>query len=270
MKLTHINIFPIKSLRGIPLQESIIEPRGLQFDRRWMLVDSNGQFLTQRRLPKMTFLQPEIHEDHLKVYHINNPQTFITIPFDLGNQPLRAKVSVWNDELEAVVLSTSINQWFSEILGIECRLVVMDEQSSRFIDPDYQIHNEIVSLADGYPILIIGEASMNDLNNRLSEPMDIIRFRPNFVFSGGQAFEEDTWKLFKVGNHVFRGTKPCARCAVPTIDPDTGLKGKEPMATLTTFRMDNKKILFGMNVVPLIQSTVAESVIKIGDKIALL
>ncbi|NJN42563.1 MAG: MOSC domain-containing protein [Flammeovirgaceae bacterium] len=155
------------------------------------------------------------------------------------------------------------DQWFSERMGSGCRLVFFPEKNSRPVDPNYRIGNEHVSLADGYPFLIIGEESLNNLNLKLSAPVPMNRFRPNMVFSGGKPYEEDTWRNFRIGENRFAGVKPCARCSIPTIDQDTGEMGKEPSATLSKYRRgEDGKVYFGQNVVALDHNK-----ISIGQKI---
>lgn len=179
----------------------------------------------------------------------------------------KKKVRVWQDDCEAVLVSAEADHWFSKALGTPCHLVYMPETSQRPVDPKYAKAEETVSFADGYPYLMIGQASLDDLNDRLSEPIDMIRFRPNLVFSGGTPFMEDEWENFSIGAARFRGTKPCARCQIPTIDLTTGKTSKEPTKTLATFRKQDNKILFGLNACWELDNGEGGRSIKIGDPI---
>ncbi len=161
-------------------------------------------------------------------------------------------------------ITQQIDSWFSEIIGIKCHLVKMPETTKRVVDESYA-KNKIVSFADGYPFLIIGQASLDDLNSRMEIPLPMNRFRTNFVFTGGNPFEEDNWKKFKIGNLKFEAVKPCARCVITTTNQETAERLHEPLLTLSKFRKIDNKVMFGMNVV--CEST---GEIKVGDKIELI
>lgn len=270
MEISEINIYPIKSLGGISLSESIVEEKGLQYDRRWMLVDENGDFFTQREFSKMATMKVSLEKDNLRVTSDNQS---IEIPFE-PNTDERISVTVWGSRCEAVSYDNSINSYFADILQTNCKLVIMPEDSRRLVSQDYAIRKleDVVSFADGYPVLLIGENSLNDLNNRLFDPVPMNRFRPNLVVKDSEAFAEDTWKKIKIGDCVFHLVKPCARCVMTTIDQQTGISdGKEPLKTLSTYRLvkskdGESKINFGQN---LIAENFGVSV-KIGDKVEIL
>lgn len=158
-------------------------------------------------------------------------------------------VNIWDDTCTAELVSSVADNWFSEILNVKCRLVRMPESTKRLVDRKYSSEEKSVSFADGYPFLIIGQASLDDLNKKLRQPLPIDRFRPNFVFTGGEPFEEDNWKKFKIGEVVFTALKPCARCMITTIDQDSSEKGFEPLTTLASYRKKDSKVLFGMNLI---------------------
>ena len=258
--LSQIWIYPIKSLGGIRLKSSVVLDKGLQYDRRWMLVDEEGIFMTQRLNPKLALFKISLDE----------PKQQLTVTLDQDHysisteQPdsatIRAKV--WDDEVDVMEVSKQCSQWFSEKLNIKCRLVSFPEQNPRPVDPLYKVNEEHVSLADGYPFLIIGEQSLEDLNARLQKPVLMNRFRPNFVFSGGIPYEEDTWKEFRIGENRFFGVKPCSRCVLTTINQETAEQGREPLAMLSTYRKQNNKIYFGQNLL-----AIDHNVIKEGDEI---
>ena len=261
--LTEINIYPVKSLAGISLQSSEVEDRGLKYDRRWMLVYEDGMLFTQREHPHMALLQPTIENNTLKIYHKHDNSKVFSVPL-LPDSKEMIDVVVWGDTVTAQTYSKPIDNWFSKILGLRCRLVYMPNTSTRVVNPKYA-QNKIVSFADGYPILIIGEESLADLNRRMKTPLPMNRFRPNLVFSGGNPFEEDGWKRFKIENVSFGVVKPCDRCVVTTTDQETAERAHEPLKTLATYRKQNGNVMFGMNVVP-------ESLgkISVGEEIKLI
>jgi uncharacterized protein YcbX len=219
-----------------------------------MLVDENGIFLTQRILPMMALFKISLIGDLLFV-HFNNE--FINIPVAPPDQPGKT-VQIWDDTVTAHEVGDTYNEWFSSRLNVNCKLVYFPESNPRPVDPKYKVNDEQVSLADAYPFLIIGQSSLDDLNGRLKEALPMNRFRPNFVFTGGTPFEEDTWRNFSIGSNRFIGIKPCARCAVPTINQETAEKGIEPTRTLATYRAWNNKIHFGQNLVALDHTQVYE------------
>lgn len=266
--LSEIFIYPIKSLGGISLKRAIVEEKGLQFDRRMMLVDKNGIFMTQRDFPQMALLKTKIVDNNLEVTHSSSNHSII-LPLNSDNNTKsdRIKVIIWDDECEALIVSKEADEFFSEMIGTKCRLVYMPESEKRIVDPKrkYVLDNHIVSFADGYPFLIIGQSSLDELNRRLETPLPMNRFRPNFVFAGGDPFEEDDWKDFMIGEIKFRAVKPCARCVITTTDQQTAERSNEPLRTLATFRRKENKALFGMN---LVAYNFGE--VKVGDKIILL
>ena len=262
--ITQLFTYPIKSLGGIALPEIKTEIRGLQYDRRWMLIDQEGVFLSQREFPKMALLRPEISSSDLWVRPLNNEQEIIEIPLAPPTPSSPIQVRIWNDFCQATLVGPKQDEWFSDFLGTSCRLVFMPDHSHRPVNPKYAHEGEQVSFADGYPYLIIGESSLADLNQRLEEPVPMNRFRPNIVFSGGLPFEEDQWTNFKIGNTSFRGIKPCARCQITTIDQGTAQVGKEPLRTLAQYRRKGNGVVFGQNACWMPKNSEAES-IKIGD-----
>jgi uncharacterized protein len=268
MILSEINIYPIKSLKGISLKEARIERRGLQFDRRWLLVDENNKFLTQREFPKMATIEVQIGESSLRVSQNGNR---LEIPFVPNNDEI-ARVKIWSSKCLAKVYENEINKWFGDVLNAKCKLVLMPEETKRKVNYFYAVQKaDHVSFADGYPFLLIGENSLADLNSRLDKDLPMNRFRPNFVVQDSEPFAEDGWKKIKIGAGVFHVVKPCARCVITTIDQATGEKdGKELLQTLASFRTPKRsvkrKILFGQN---LIAETEGE-VLRVGDAVEVL
>jgi uncharacterized protein len=268
MYLSEINIYPIKSLAGISLESSKIERRGLEFDRRWMLIDEKNKFLTQREFPKMATIKVEILNDGLQVSSDRNILVISLMPQNNATET----VKIWSNRCKAKIYESPINEWFSDILQTNCKLAVMPEETQRKVNYFYAVQkNDHVSFADGYPFLVIGENSLKDLNSRLGENLPMNRFRPNFVVADSEGFAEDSWKKLKIGASLFHAVKPCARCVITTIDQSNGVKqGVEPLKTLAAFRIPKrsikKKILFGQNLI--VEN--AGEIVKIGDRVEIL
>jgi uncharacterized protein YcbX len=258
MTLTEINIYPIKSCRGFSATTWELEPRGLRFDRRWMLVDDNGIFMTQRLFPRMTLISVQVKSDHLQVEAPN--MSILRVPFRLRSNHF--PVVVWDDVVEAAAVGKESDEWFSEFLGVSCKLAAMTESSLRLVDARFAFNNEAVSFADGFPMLLISEASLADLNGRLEKPIPMSRFRPNLVVRGCDAFAEDTWKEIVIGGMELRIVKPCARCTITTVDTETGEKSHEPLRTLAAYRQVENRVLFGQNVIPTVTGTM-----RVGDEV---
>ncbi len=261
LKLTEIWIYPIKSLGGIPLKSARVFEKGLEHDRRWMLIDEDNEFMSQRLYPRMALFKLQIQDSKFKIEFKSDS---IILPFShpIKGEPINARI--WDDTVQVVEVSDEYSQWFSERLQINCKLVSFPETNARPVDENYQVNQEHVSLADAYPFLIIGEQTLADLNSRLKEPLPMNRFRPNFVFSGGQPYAEDSWRNFSIGKNRFAAVKQCARCVLTTVNQDTGDKGIEPLLTLSQYRKKENKVLFGKNLVALNHNEVHE-----GDKITI-
>jgi uncharacterized protein len=261
LTLSEIWIYPMKSLGGIRLSSSKVMEKGLLYDRRFMLTDESGKFMTQRVYPKMALFKLSIQDGTLTVHYHNDALSIPAVP--QPNEPA-ASVQIWENIVQAHEVDTAYSAWFSERLGMKCKLVFFPEEYDRPVDPDYKVNDEHVSLADAYPFLIIGQSSLDDLNTRLKEPVPMNRFRPNFVFTGGEPFEEDHWRNFVIGTNGFIAVKPCARCVLTTVNQDTAEKGAEPLKTLASYRTRNSKVYFGQNLV-----ATNHTEIKVGDKITL-
>lgn len=245
LHLSAIYIYPIKSLGGFAVDSAKVGERGLELDRRWMLVDANNQFLTQRNHPAMALLQVSANDGQLMV-QVKNSTEKISIP----QQPQTSAVfqaTVWDDTCDVVAASPEADAFFSDYLGQHCRLVYMPDSSIRPVDARYDRDNNYTSLSDGYPFLIIGQSSLDALNSRLDEALPMNRFRPNLVVNGAEPHAEDTWNEIRIGEATFYGVKPCGRCIVTTTNQDTAEVGKEPLRTLAKYRKAGHKILFGQN-----------------------
>ncbi len=247
MVLSEINIYPIKSTKGISLQTAFVERRGIQFDRRWMVVNEAGVFLSQRNFPKLALVSTQVDSGCLRVSAPG--MRTIELPLTPNNSD-SFSVQVWDDAARAVSAGDESKKWFSDFLGIACRVVFMPEESLRPVDPDYAREGDIVSFADAFPLLLISQPSLDDLNSRLVVPVPMNRFRPNIVVSGCGAYDEDKWKIIRVGGTFFHVKKPCSRCVTTTIDQTTGVQGKEPLATLSKYRNIDGEVFFGQNIIP--------------------
>ncbi len=263
LRISGLNIFPVKSLAGIALNSAVVQPRGFQYDRRWALVNENNVFIHQRDYTQMALLQPSIEDNKLVITHKNNPELNISAPLTPESDQ-RESVTVWADTCDAVEVSRKVSQWFTDFFGFECRLMYMPDDSIRPTDPDYSVDQENkVSFADGYPINIVSEASMELLNARIAGPdLPIGRFRANIILSGGHPHIEDELGQFEINGITLHGVKPCARCVMTTVDLETAEKGKEPLRTLSTYRKSERGILFAQNCIP-----ATEGEIRLGDTV---
>jgi uncharacterized protein YcbX len=262
LKISELYIYPIKSLAGIAVREASLTATGFRHDRRWMLVDVNNRFISQREAPQLALMQVDIENEALRVMHKIKGDS-IAIPFKSAGSEVA--VTIWDDTCTGEYVSKEIDKWFTAILGISCRLVYMPDTSKRLVDQRYAPGNAITSFSDAYPFLIIGQASLDDLNSRLDEALPMNRFRPNIVFTGGKPYEEDLIGHFKIGDINFYGVKLCDRCVMTTINQNSLAKTKEPLKTLAEYRQKNNKILFGQNLVH-----DGDGVIAVGDRLQII
>lgn len=240
-----IFIYPVKSCRGVSLPRAAVVARGLDGDRRWMVVGADDRFVTQREEPRLALVDVSLDGEALRlaapgVGSVRVPRR--------GDQGPRRTVRVWRHQAAAVEHAEG-SDWFSAYLGAPHRLVYMPDDHQRAVNPEKAGRGHIVGFADGYPLLLIGQSSLDDLNARLAQPVEMRRFRPNLVVEGASPFAEDQWRALRIGEVPFRGVKPCDRCVVTTVDPETGVRGTEPLRTLATYRKRGGKVLFGMNLV---------------------
>jgi len=262
--LAEINIYPVKSLGGISLQNSEVSDRGLKHDRRWLIIKEEEKFITQRTHPQLALIKTKISGNKLILGHKTKDISPLVIPIHHESVET-VLVTIWQDLVEARIVGKYADEWLSEALEIKCRLVYMPDETQRFVNRLYAADSEIVGFADAYPFMMIGQSSLNDLNSRLKEKLPMNRFRPNFVFSGGKPFDEDKWKKIRIGEVVFNLVKPCSRCVVTTVNQDSAEKNEEPLKTLSAYRSINNKIYFGQNL--LHEGT---GILKIGDEIEIL
>lgn len=242
--LTALYQYPIKSLGAVARKRAEVGERGLALDRRWMLVDEQGRFLSQRTLPRMARVRVALSGEGLRVSAAGMQDLYIPVaPLDGA----ALYVQVWNDRCEARLVGRDADRWLSQFLGRPCRLVYMPEGSVRPVrSAEGTVLDARMGFADSAPLLLVNEASLADLNARLARPVPVYRFRPNLVVSGQAPYEEDRWRRLRIGGTVFQVIKPCSRCPVITVEPGTGEFGAEPLATLGGYRRSNGKVHFGI------------------------
>ena len=257
LKVTDIYVYPIKSLAGIRLESAELSETGIQFDRYWMLVKTDGSFITQREIPQLILFQLELKADYLKV--IFGDKT-LTIPKTL-TQLDEIECEIFGDKVLGYKESNEINDWFSTILEQAVFLVRKTDHAKR---PVKNHEDSYINFSDASQYLIIGQESLKQLNTKLEEPVPMNRFRANIIFESGTAHIEDTWGEIRIGKATFQSVKPCGRCKMTTINQRTGIVGKEPLQTLATYRKTGNKILFGQYL-KLLDS--AEETLRVGDEI---
>lgn len=269
MHLSGLFIYPVKSLRGHAVPAATLDARGFADDRRFMVVDADNRFLTQRTVPRMALIETALTTDTLTLRHAASGSVAVPRP---ASGVIRS-VQVWRDTVDADDCGEAVATWLSDILEQTCHLVQIGEAFHRPANPEGARASDKVSFADGYPLLVLSEASLAELNNRLlatqNEPIPIDRFRPNIVVSGTTPFAEDSWQRWQIGSAIFRTINPCARCVITTTNQQTAERGPEPLRTLATYRRDATKpsnVNFGMNVVQESKT----GTIRVGDPLTLL
>lgn len=256
LSVASLHIYPIKSLGGFKVNEARLTDRGFEHDRRWMLVNEGGRFISQREAAAMACLHCSPLENGFRVTDTRDGDT-IELPWVI-NEGEVTNVTVWDDELIALRAPVEVSAWFCRKLNIHASLAFMPDAVRRNVNPTYA--QGLTALTDGFPYLIISQASLDDLNARMAQPLPMDRFRPNVVISGGGPFQEDAWKELAIGDARFSLVKPCVRCAITTTDQHTGERGKEPLRTLATYRRRDNGVDFGMNAM-----AVNGSVVCVGD-----
>ena len=262
MKVAQLYTYPVKSLAGFSLQTAELTRSGFQYDRQWMVVKPDGQFMTQRSHPQMALLQSRIEQGRLVLSSFAMED--YTVDNTDENNPQRLKTDVWGDSVNGIVHKSATSEWLSDALGENCKLLSFPQSEKRQCDLTLSAEGDHTLFADAFPILVISQESLDDLNDKLDSAVGMNRFRPNIVIQGGDPFAEDHWKNIEIGNIGLRGAGGCSRCSVPTVDPETGaLTGPEPMHTLSTYRQkDDGEVYFGLNMIP--QSSGS---IRVGDAI---
>ena len=242
IQVASLHIYPVKSCGSTPLERMPLDERGPVNDRRLMLVDKQGTFITQRSEAKLALIGVRREGKRLEL----NAPGMEPLQVNLADGSLRP-IEVWRYHGDAHIVSREANIWFSQFLQQEVTLVGCPENMARLANPDWAVQTTPLSFVDGYPILILSEASVEELNTRLDEPVSAMRFRPNIILRDTDAFAEDAWSQIRIGNIILDILKPCDRCSVVSIDPHTGKASKEPLATLANFRRSPAGVLFGQN-----------------------
>ena len=240
-----LSIYPVKSCQGIKLNSALNGSFGLDNDRRWMIVDEHGVMLTQRKFTEMCLIQVLLTKSGLILKTNSRDDLSVTTPMSAKRQ----MVKVWNDECLALDAGDEAANWLSHALSTTCRLVYFPDDEFRQVDLSYANKGDKTAFSDGFPLLLISQESLDDLNSRLDNTVTMERFRPNIVVSGCDAFAEDTWKKIRIGDSFFRIVKPCSRCIIPSINIDTAIREQEPIKTLSSYRKRESKIFFGQNVI---------------------
>lgn len=243
-KLSSLFIYPVKSLAGIAVAHWPVTQTGLKHDRKWMIVDADGQFMSQRKQARMALIKTALIDNRLR---LSAPaMNDLALPLEPSGGEIVA-CTIWKDRSMARSVSAEADRWLSRFLNQFCRLVYQPDDDRRQVDPLYGSATDQVAYSDGFPFLIVSENSLAALNREMELALPMSRFRPNLVISGCDAFAEDTWREISIGSIDFRLPKPCSRCIVPTIDQDTAEHGKEPLATLNRIRKWQNKVYFGQN-----------------------
>jgi len=266
VRLASIHIYPLKAARAVDLGESFVEPWGLAGDRRWLLVDRKGRFISQREKPSLARVVVQPCGGGISVWADGLAGPTITPP-PVG-APLLT-VTVWRSTLLAAAVGPKADAWFSAFLGHPVRLVYLDDPTRRPVDPQYGRQGDVVSFADGYPLLLTSTGSLGELGGWLTAarqaPVPMTRFRPSVVVAGAPPWAEDRWRRIRIGAVPFRVAKPCGRCVVTTTDQITGERGKQPLKMLGKRRRFGNELVFGQNLIP-----DSGGVIRIGDPVEIL
>lgn len=266
MRLRGLFIYPVKSLRGIAVDVMVLDQWGPVGDRRFLIVDAAGQFLTQRTEPRLALIETALTDESLILRNPSHGSAAVALQVE--GAPVRA--TVWRDQVTATDCGVEIAVWLSDFLRRPCQLVRIGRDYRRPVNPAKAQPGDFVTFADAYPLLAVSEGSLNDLNDRLreagEEPVPMNRFRPNLVVGDCPPYAEDTWQQIRLGEVTLRNAGPCARCIVTTTDQETATRDREPLHTLATYRRDStepSKINFGVN---LIHET-KQGTLRIGDEI---
>lgn len=262
--LSGMTAYPLKSGGPIQLDSASVSGKGLLYDRHWALIDTSNKVITGRTYPQLLDIQPKITEEYLEISV--KGKNSIRIQLQFQGTPIHG-LGFFSRHVDGVLLKTEIDQWFSDYLGFPCRMVFSNEQIRRHMLTKHGgSEGDQLTFPDQAPLLLISEASLDDLNQRLEKPVSMQNFRPNFVVSGCSAYAEDSWKSVQIGALQFDVVQACKRCVFITIDPITKTKGKEPLKTLATYKKDaDGDVVFGVHLIPRTFGTV-----QINDPIKIL
>lgn len=245
MQIHSLYIYPVKSLAGIQVDSFDMDEFGPEGDRRWMIVDEERSFVTQRSYPQLARIKARFAGGHVEV---DIPGEGV---FKLSPTNESFPVLVWRDWVKARLGESGANDALSRFCGESFRFVYMPDETFRRVDEKRVGEYRRVGFADGFPFLIANLSSLDELNTRLERPVTIRRFRPNIVIEGAEPWAEDDWRELRIGARQFRLVKPCSRCIMTTVDPDRGVKDPsvQPLRTLTGYRRTAEGVIFGMNAI---------------------
>lgn len=262
MRVTGLHCFPLKSARGLSLQEARIDPWGVRGDRRWALLGSDGRAVTQRDCPVLATVDVRPMRTGIRLGAPGSAELGVDRP---SGRRDKERIRVWGSVTEGVPADSAAHEWLSRLVGRPVTLLYMPDEIERPVDPRYGREGDRTGFADGYPILLTSEASLAVLNARLASAVPMDRFRPNLVVDGEIGFAEDEWAAIRAGSLTFRVVKPCPRCVVTTVDQRSGKRGVQPLRELATFRERDGRILFGQNLIP-----DGSGSVRVGDTVEVL
>jgi uncharacterized protein YcbX len=266
IKITELYCYPVKSLAGISLNHAELDTFGIKHDRRWLIVDEMGKFITQRTHPKMALIKTSFVEEQLQL-SFKGQTIKVPIVSEKNNEIF---VTVWKDSFHAKHVCQDVDRFLSEIIGTACKIVYMNPEVQRQIDEDYAPKQQFVSFADAFPFLITSQASLRELNQHLDQKAEMSRFRPNIVIEGNKAYSEDHFNEMSINQVELRAVKKCSRCPMPTINQQTGKKdNKQILTVLNQTRKENNKVYFGQNLIYKNPNKVEKSTLNIGDELIL-
>lgn len=246
LHISALTVYPVKSAAGIACESWDVDDFGLRYDRRWVITDPEGIFQTQRTVPRLALLKVTVMERALLLEAPGRRPIELPLAPEGGRL---VRVRVWRDETSGFPVAPEADAWLTSFLGTASRLVYMPHDVVRAVHPAYGVPGDRVSFADAFPFLVLSDASLADLNARLTVPLPMTRFRPNVVVAGCEPYAEDGWRGFRSCGIEFRVVKPCARCVVTTTDQRTLERGPEPLRTLATYRRRANDVLFGQNAI---------------------
>ncbi|MEU9046272.1 MULTISPECIES: MOSC N-terminal beta barrel domain-containing protein [unclassified Kitasatospora] len=280
MQLTGLHVYPVKSMYRLSPDTAPVHPWGLAGDRRWMLADPTGRFVSQRENTALGQIRPALLPDgSLMLTAPDGSRIEVPAPAVAAGDPL-AEVEVWGTRFHAAEAAKEAHQWIAEHLG-DYRLVHLDDPRARPADPEYSEPGDTVSMADGFPLLVTTTASLDRLNELIAaehpdehETLPMERFRPNVVVTGSEPWAEDGWRRIRIGELTFKVVKPCGRCIITTTDQETGeRRGKEPLRTLARHHRLLRTAAFGQNLIPERPAGVEGDVLgtlRLGDEVEVL
>ena len=245
VEVSALTIYPVKSCRGIAVTDMSLGTIGPEWDRRWMLIDRHNKFISQRQYPAMCLISTHVDNGILRLTAKDMKDVYVNAP--LAQAALT--VNLWDEAVSVLDCGDEAAQWLAEVLAIDCRLVFMPDSCRRLVDPEYARNSDLVSFSDGFPLLLISEESLLELNNHLPAPVEMNRFRPNIVVRGCDAFAEDSWKILRIGDVRMSVVKPCSRCVMPSIDQQTAKRDSAVLHALAAFRRKNGAVYFGQNLI---------------------